>query len=530
MALPAASSVSQAAPSAAAASPAKAGETKAQVVASQAICAIPGCGKPGRLCARCKFVPYCGKECQTQDWKQHKPNCIPWEQCKAIVARFRGNEDDLNRLLAPVPGDHEDVCNFMDEHGAVRRLTQREFFEMSGAKMVRWFTATPQAINKMGSEKPLSDIYGVSSTDKRVVAFDVKGAAEIYVVKEAPPLGLGVCPAKKIANATLIFPFFGEIVGAADYVKTYKDFLYHLGNIKADILCGVGPLINDGPPNCTFLCIHNYHGLQDVPAVFSLREIQEKEKLRVDYGPGHPVKLGKYILEPERYQEVVTFCVSGKFYQPENDYDERMRDYILATPKVFIKLHLQKVLDIKITVGMLATNSQWLQNYKDDNSFNFIDAYQRILPGISRLHSVANADNKFVEIVDDLSNHVSASVYMTLIDFIHREPEITPALLEKYKQMGKFRDFLYEFLHGSLTGSYLGKADQDKMPKIDYDELKAVDDLTKLMAIPPSLAPHHLEFFLSYFTTWKRMALKHGLDMQAKVFAAFLKLLAQKDT
>ncbi|GFH58476.1 hypothetical protein CTEN210_14952 [Chaetoceros tenuissimus] len=27
------------------------------------------------VCARCKFVPYCSKECQVKDWKDHKADC-----------------------------------------------------------------------------------------------------------------------------------------------------------------------------------------------------------------------------------------------------------------------------------------------------------------------------------------------------------------------------------------------------------------------------------------------------------------------
>jgi hypothetical protein len=28
-------------------------------------------------CSRCKAVHYCGRECQTADWKNHKPHCLP---------------------------------------------------------------------------------------------------------------------------------------------------------------------------------------------------------------------------------------------------------------------------------------------------------------------------------------------------------------------------------------------------------------------------------------------------------------------
>ncbi|TFK26532.1 hypothetical protein FA15DRAFT_667427 [Coprinopsis marcescibilis] len=30
-----------------------------------------------KICARCKTVFYCSKECQTAHWKVHKPDCIP---------------------------------------------------------------------------------------------------------------------------------------------------------------------------------------------------------------------------------------------------------------------------------------------------------------------------------------------------------------------------------------------------------------------------------------------------------------------
>jgi hypothetical protein len=36
----------------------------------------PGCGKPAKkLCANCKNVAYCSRDCQVAGWKKHKPDC-----------------------------------------------------------------------------------------------------------------------------------------------------------------------------------------------------------------------------------------------------------------------------------------------------------------------------------------------------------------------------------------------------------------------------------------------------------------------
>lgn len=39
---------------------------------------------PGQSCAKCKRAAYCGKECQTQDWKYIKHNLICNEAFKNL--------------------------------------------------------------------------------------------------------------------------------------------------------------------------------------------------------------------------------------------------------------------------------------------------------------------------------------------------------------------------------------------------------------------------------------------------------------
>lgn len=43
---------------------------------AQACCAVCS-SKTVRRCSRCLSINYCNKEHQRQDWKRHKPECIP---------------------------------------------------------------------------------------------------------------------------------------------------------------------------------------------------------------------------------------------------------------------------------------------------------------------------------------------------------------------------------------------------------------------------------------------------------------------
>ena len=41
------------------------------------VCGRPGCNKDScaMKCSKCRVIYYCGRECQTKDWKAHKRVC-----------------------------------------------------------------------------------------------------------------------------------------------------------------------------------------------------------------------------------------------------------------------------------------------------------------------------------------------------------------------------------------------------------------------------------------------------------------------
>ena len=55
-------------------------ENKGSVVKSRSIscaaCGLVDSGDNMRRCSQCKSVSYCGKECQRQHWRKHKPFCV----------------------------------------------------------------------------------------------------------------------------------------------------------------------------------------------------------------------------------------------------------------------------------------------------------------------------------------------------------------------------------------------------------------------------------------------------------------------
>jgi len=66
-------------------------------------CEYPACpkrssgyeGRKMKVCARCKRVRYCSKECQTTDWREHKQGCKQFE----VVADYRGWLNEYDGVL-----------------------------------------------------------------------------------------------------------------------------------------------------------------------------------------------------------------------------------------------------------------------------------------------------------------------------------------------------------------------------------------------------------------------------------------------
>jgi hypothetical protein len=68
---------------------------KPEFVRDCKLCTNPSCEKDHKnlKCSKCKQVMYCGKDCQVEDWKRHKPEC---RQRREVLERLKAATDDLH--------------------------------------------------------------------------------------------------------------------------------------------------------------------------------------------------------------------------------------------------------------------------------------------------------------------------------------------------------------------------------------------------------------------------------------------------
>eukprot|EP00980_Cylindrotheca_fusiformis_P015541 scaffold4424_cov102-Cylindrotheca_fusiformis.AAC.1 len=106
------------------------------------------------LCARCKMISYCSKECQVAAWKAHKKVCVPWTGTKEPKVLYLTWDEVEAHGGAPVTGKVLEVRAILDESmmrqvfsckdraGKVRRIAaytnSRGIPSLKQGSIIRW--------------------------------------------------------------------------------------------------------------------------------------------------------------------------------------------------------------------------------------------------------------------------------------------------------------------------------------------------------------------------------------------------------
>ena len=475
-------------------------------VALKSFCDNPRCEKSGEdmlRCGRCKTVYYCGASCQKNAWIIHKRICI-----KGRNDPFKGTTADLLRLTKTPPGPEEVVCTYVKPWGEVVSLTQREFRELSGGRTYidyfkvrddQWETLTALREPAAAEEADISFI-SMKHNDPSVIEFNKSGRpAELSLILQ-PGMGLGIQARGNIPICKIVDLYYGELTRRKKSAN-WAYSLYSSGLVDGSRYTGLGPMINDGLPNVTYMTIQDYKGIPSVVGLYSIKDIREGDLLQADYGCGHFVKLGRYTVseadmnsmrsffsDPKKlhlsFEECKKLLITVDYRDHACNTAYHVLTYIFSTPSAFIRLLLEtdgafysayKIIqadaDLNKIISSDQVNNQFYCNYS--TIADYIEKIRKRPDGLRLLQGLSA-----------LSEQMTASSYVTVLVRIAREKNFTFEMLASHGIFGEIMDSLYTFHHGKFSGTFLEEADEKSC---EENNAKAPDITEKYRQLPLSL-------------------------------------------
>jgi hypothetical protein len=219
-------------------------------------------------------------------------------------------------------------------------------------------------------------------------------------------------------------------------------------------------------------------GIPTYSVVIALRDIKQGELLHTSYGVDHGLRGGKYFISQQSYQEVVAYCQIDHFYTPEKRmvadsdlYFEQMFDYIFGVSSLFIRLHLNEVLNVQKTQLLIKRPAIKL-NFTLQTPPTYFWLYPQLLDTIAKILKLKEKDSKIVDSVNALSDVLTEAAFVQMLLLMQNNSRLTSASILHYQTLGELYDHLYLVLNGALNGTYLNKEDgsgDEKIPNFHPD-------------------------------------------------------------
>jgi len=223
-----------------------------------------------------------------------------------------GTYRDLQNLLnTPLPKPQDSVFYYRQENGAIISGTANQFRELTGALYTSSVVVTSSDLITLWANPRLrNELYNhLHDFWQKICESYFLNPPKIYLGKESSntPWGFDVYVDQDISAFQGITVYGGRVnphPADADYL---------LIDVDGKEIRNLGPMINDGFPNCMYLPVA-YRGFS-YDLFIAIREIKKGERLVWNYGISHSVKLNTphFELNPKELEDYVRNAIFEKF-------------------------------------------------------------------------------------------------------------------------------------------------------------------------------------------------------------------------
>lgn len=376
------------------------------------------------------------------------------KNCDAAVLKNgnNGSYEELRRLAFPVEVDPNiEIFNYRSVSGEIVGGKAAKFQEMTGAKFVRQMCASPAFFMEEWAEPTKTVESDKEQAELLREAYQKYQQDPSLLYLDKSKVGYGVFALQSIPVDTIVVDYLGE----APYVS---------GSLYAVDLCdgarkrNLGPMVNDGFPNCVDIPMSHVCGFPLMRVLRTTRPVERGEEILWNYGISHPVKEGIYLnlAGPRAEQWFIDRHLMDRYL----DMGEVMKNimtrgeglkfrrhltyfhYLLTTPSYQVLLLLKRIVDVD-HLYTLIQQSHFVRREGELVSRQEVEKNLFITKRIFRFcQSFGNPkenEKNLVTLVEELLAIFKASSVVKFLHICFMEDPCLPPVVEIIKGNKKFK-------------------------------------------------------------------------------------------
>lgn len=354
-----------------------------------------------------------------------------------------GTYQDLRRMAFPQEiHPNLEVFKYKNSTGAIVGGKPANFQEMTGARFARQMCASPAFFIsewKDPSKIATAEIENAELLKDDYQRYQQEGSL-LYLGKSR--VGNGVFAMSTIPVDTIVVDYLGE--STPDRSNT----LYRVHLCDGAKRRNLGPMINDGFPNCVDVPLANLFGYPLIRVLRTTCQVEQGEELLWNYGIDHPVKIDVYLslarLQTEqwfidrslfnRYVDLLEILRNQEKKDMDLAYRKLMTylNYLFTTPSYQILMLLKRKVIAKdlfsiIRHDFLIEKDRTLLNQLEIRCN--LNTIKCIYDFCETQKNPREMEKNLVALVEELFASFRADVVQTFLWYIFKEKPYPPAVI-----------------------------------------------------------------------------------------------------